>query len=319
MKAAFINKTGSADEINIGDLPVPEIGDNDVLIKVEYVSINHVDTFVRSGAFKTKMNFPFVIGRDAVGVIEKCGANIKNFSIGQRVWTNSMGYDGRNGVTSEFAAIPADRTYSVPENVDPKQLVASVHSSATAFILLTNVLRIKSGNKILVEGAAGHVCSKLVEIGKSLGLQVSTTSNPKDFTFLKKIGASNVFDYHQGLDKIAGTYDYIVDTSGKVDLSNNLSKLNLSGMVALITAPANNQFNFDVRDFYMNLKQIKGFVISHATLGQLSKAAEFLNHYFSEGKLLNDDLLELSLTDAQEGQKMLENNEKHTKKLILKI
>lgn len=319
MKAAVIEKVGLANEIKIAQIDIPEIGCNDVLIRVHATSVNHVDTFVRSGAFETNMKFPFVVGRDAVGIVEKIGENVQGFSIGQKVWTNSMGYDGRQGVTSEFASIPAERLFAVPKGVDEFKLLASVHSSATASILLNDVLHAKSGKKILIEGAAGHVGTKLVSIAKLLGLTVSVTSNPKDFSYLDSIGASRSYDYSKSLSEISENFDYIVDTSGKNDLELNLQRLNQRGQIGLITAPKSDEFSFSVREFYMNLKQIKGFVISHATLSQIQKAALILNKYFSDNKLLDDDLLIKTLEDVKYAHISLENNQYHHQRIIIKI
>lgn len=79
MQAAYITQNGEAKDIKIGELPKPEITNDEVLIKVNAVAVNHVDTFVRSGSFKTDTNFPFVIGRDAVGQVEEVGADVTVF------------------------------------------------------------------------------------------------------------------------------------------------------------------------------------------------------------------------------------------------
>ncbi|KRK81110.1 alcohol dehydrogenase catalytic domain-containing protein [Companilactobacillus nodensis] len=180
MKAAYINQTGSYNEIKIGELPTPVVGDIDVLVKIDYVSVNHVDTFVRAGGFETSMKFPFVIGRDAVGTVTRIGNSVTRFNVGDHVWTNSMGYDGRNGVASELAAIPESRLFKAPD-VDEVQLIASLHSSATAAIVLHDVFGIKRNKNILIEGAGGHVGTKLVQLSKLSGLNVTTTSNARDF------------------------------------------------------------------------------------------------------------------------------------------
>ncbi len=95
MKAAYITQNGSAKDIIIGDLPKPQIAEDEVLIKVNAVSVNHVDTFVRSGSFETDTSFPFVIGRDAVGEVVETGANVTGFSegtgFGPTVWVTRDG------------------------------------------------------------------------------------------------------------------------------------------------------------------------------------------------------------------------------------
>lgn len=321
MRAAYITENGEAKDIKVGDLPKPEISKGEVLIKVNAVSVNHVDAFVRSGSFKTETNFPFVIGRDAVGQVEEVGADVTGFSKGNWVWTNSMGYAGRQGVTSEYAAIPATRLFHVPEKVEPTQLVASVHSSATAAIVLTKVFGAVSGSSILVEGAAGHVGTKFVQMAHIMGLKVVTTSNSSDFDLLDRLGSDERLDYGKSLKKQLAKadiqkVDYVVDTSGQVPLQDNLQALNPGGTVCLITAPKNNKFSFDVRKFYTQSKTISGSVISNAPLDQIQDAAKFINRLMADGYLLEDSVLEKSYEDAAWAHKKLEKNSKKKKILL---
>ncbi|WP_462394550.1 quinone oxidoreductase family protein [Lentilactobacillus parabuchneri] len=323
MKAAYITQNGSAKDIIIGDLPKPQIAEDEVLIKVNAVSVNHVDTFVRSGSFETDTSFPFVIGRDAVGEVVETGANVTGFSEGNWVWTNSMGYQGRQGVTSEFAAIPADRLFHVPENVDPIQLVASIHSSATAAIVLKNIFKFQSGSAILIEGAAGHVGTKFVQMAHILGLKAVTTSQQKDFDLLDRLGSDDCLDYTKSLSKqleksTISQVDYAVDTSGKVSLADNLRALKLGGQVCLITAPKPEKATFNVRKFYTQSKTIHGFVISNASLDQIQEAGKFINRMMADGYLLEDDVLEKSYTQAAWAHQKLEENAKK-KKILLKF
>lgn len=317
MRAAYINQIGDVDEIKIGNIAKPEILDDDVLVKVSAVSVNFVDTFVRSGSFKTELEFPFVIGRDAVGIVSSMGKNVKDFQIGDLVWTNSMGYDGRSGVTSEFASIPKDRLFVLPKDVDPIKAVAAVHSSATAAILLRDILKVQKGYKILVEGAAGHVGRKLISLAKSMGLKVSTTSNSKDFTELQRLGIENLYDYCKPITSIPDKFDYIIDTSGKVHLQDNLNNLNLGGQIGLITSPKNGRFSFNVRKMYMQDQSIKGFVISHATIKQLRNAAELLNRNFAMGKLLDDEIKSMPMEQAAQAHKILVDGQSGNKKIVL--
>lgn len=319
MRAAYIEHVGSIDQIKIGELPVPRIQDDSVLIKVTAVAVNFVDTFVRSGSFKTNLTFPFIIGRDAVGEVVQVGKSIQQFQKGDLVWTNNMGYDGRQGPTSEFALIPEDRLYPIPENIDSIKIVASVHSSATAAILLKNILQVKAGHSILIEGAAGHVGTKLVAIAKALHLNVTTTSNVKDFAKLQKIGVKESFDYHHNIKLIPQNFDYIIDTSGRVNLADNLAKLNLHGQIGLITAPASNRFTFNVRSMYTSDQAVKGFVISHASVEQLSSASQLLNQLFIKGQLLDDSILKLPMSQAAKAQSMLVSKESQGQKIVLTL
>src|SRR5690625_6923300 len=91
MKVAFVRRTGPADSISTGRWPVPECGPADVLIKASALAVNHVDLFVRSGAYQTPLPMPFVIGRDCVGRVASTGSGVEGFSVGDFVWWNSLG------------------------------------------------------------------------------------------------------------------------------------------------------------------------------------------------------------------------------------
>lgn len=321
MQAAYITKTGSYQQIQVGDLPDPVIKPNEVLVKVQAVAVNHVDTFVRSGAFKTELSLPAVIGRDAVGTVQALGSAVTAFETGQLVWTNSMGYAGRPGVTSTLAAIPADRLFPVPVEVAPQQLIAAVHSAATAVILIKSVLKLHAGETVVIEGAAGHVGTKLVQVAHALGIQVLATMNRRDFDRVATLGSQQNYDY-QGDFAAAMAQQYpqgvagIIDTSGKVALQTNLNLLGLGGRIGLITAPTSNQFTFDVRQLYMQQQQIKGFVISHASLAQLQSAGTIVNQLMSQGRLLDDEYQVLPFSKAAQAHHWVETG--HTKaKLIL--
>lgn len=317
MKAAYIEKTGQPDTIKIGSLPMPELGDDEVLVKVQAVAINPVDTLIRSGRYQTTLHFPFVIGRDAIGEVVKVGSAVSAFKVGDVVWTNSMGYDGRPGVTSEYAAIPATRLFHAPGSVSPTQLIAAVHSAATAAILLDDILQVKAKQSILIEGAAGHVGRKLVTLAKLKHLTVSTTSNVNDFATLRSLAADHCYDYQLPLNQLHESFDVIVDTSGQITLADNIAHLNLAGQIGLITVPKPSERQFDVRDFYTHSQSIKGFVMSHATLEQLQKTGQKLNRLFAKNLLLDDDLELLPMTEAAKGHQLLEQHQNGKKKLVL--
>lgn len=319
MKAAIFQNFGKPNQITIDDVAVPVVEDDEILVEVTAASVNHVDTFVRAGTFKTAVTTPHIIGRDMVGTVTGIGADVIGFNIGDLVWTNSMGYDGRMGVTCEFVAVPQDRLYHIPKQVDPIQLVAAVHSSATASIILQRIMHVVTGQTILIEGAGGHVGTKIVQLAQELGLVITTTSAPRDFDKLKMMGSARCLDYHDVLDNLINSFDHIIDTSGKVELETNFEHLNQGGEVTLITAPANNQFQFNVSQFYTNRKQLNGFVISHASVDELAEAATQLNESFKKGLLLDDDINILPLTDARLAHEQIENGQHHRQRLILSL
>ncbi|MDO4670735.1 MAG: zinc-binding dehydrogenase [Aerococcus sp.] len=304
MKAAYIKTTTGYDSIRYGEFPEPNVGAHEVLIQVEACSVNVVDTLICQGIYQTPMTFPAVLGRDAIGVILAVGSAVTKFKVGERVWTNSMGYANRQGVTAERIAVPENRLFLAPENVDPRALIASVHPAATAEIVLDSVMNLQPGETLLVEGAAGHVGKRLVELANERGATALTTSAPHDFEKLQQLGATHCFDYHDEnlkahIQQVVPTkMDHIIDTSGKVALQANLDLLAVGGQITMITAPS--ETTFAGLDFYTSDQVIQGFVISRASLEQIMAAGEKINAYFAQGKLLETEITVRPLSEIQQ-------------------
>ncbi len=97
MKAAFVKQAGPAESIVYGDFPQPQPSGAQVLVKVGAVSVNPIDTYVRSGAVKMEMPLPFIVGCDLAGIVAAVGPEAKRFKPGDRVWGSNQGSDGSTG------------------------------------------------------------------------------------------------------------------------------------------------------------------------------------------------------------------------------
>lgn len=95
MKAAFIRQTGTPDVIEYGDLPTPEPGPTEVLVKVGAVSVNPIDTYIRSGMIKVATSFPYIVGCDLAGTVERVGSQVTRLKAGDRVWGSNQSLFGR--------------------------------------------------------------------------------------------------------------------------------------------------------------------------------------------------------------------------------
>lgn len=130
-----------------------------MLVRVAAVAVNPVDTFVRSGAYRTPIPFPFVVGRDLVGTVVAYGSEAAGFALGDRVWCNSLGHDGRQGAAAQYAIVASDRLYRLPQGIDPLTAVAVAHPAATAYLGLTVHAGLVPGETIYIAGGGGHVGS----------------------------------------------------------------------------------------------------------------------------------------------------------------
>ncbi|EWT04017.1 oxidoreductase, partial [Intrasporangium chromatireducens Q5-1] len=195
MRAAYVTRLGGPDAIEVGQLPDPRVGPGDVLVRVDYSPVNHVDTFVRSGRYPTLTPFPFVIGRDLVGTVVTIGAGVGHVEPGQPVWCNSMGHGGRQGAASELVAVPADRLYPVAPQADPVELAALVHPAATAWLGLFRHARLQLGETVVVMGAGGAVGSAVVQLASRSGARVIALTGARSVDWARACGADAVLDH----------------------------------------------------------------------------------------------------------------------------
>ena len=282
MRAAYVTELGAADAIRVGELPVPAAGPTDVLVRVEVVAVNPVDTMVRSGAYPTPTPFPFVIGRDLVGTVAVAAPGAAGFAPGDRVWCNSLGHGGRQGSFAEYAVVPAERLYQLPAGVDPVAAVAVLHPAATAYLALFRHGALRPGETVYVGGGAGNVGSALTSLASLGGARVLVGARPEDVGWCRAAGAAEVVDYHD--PELRGRLralapegvDLYVDTSGHLDLPAAVDLLAARGRLVLL-AGGGQRLTLPVGPLYTHDRRILGFVISRASTGDLAEAAAVLN------------------------------------------
>src|SRR4026207_2552747 len=132
MKACFIEKPGPPESIVYGDLPTPQPGPSECLVKVSAVAVNPIDTYIRSGMVKMDLPSPFIVGCDLAGTVVEVGAGVKGFKKGDRVWGSNQGLFGRQGTFAEYAAVDEKWLYPAPANVSDEQAAAIALVGITA-------------------------------------------------------------------------------------------------------------------------------------------------------------------------------------------
>ena len=289
MKAAYIEKLGPPDNIIFGDLPKPVLGPSQVLVKVVAVAVNPIDTYIRSGAYSTRMDFPFIVGRDMVGVAESVGGGVQSFSPTDRVWCNNQGYDGRQGTFAEYLTIDQEFLYPLPDGVDEQRTVAVLHSATTASIGLMREARLRSGESVFINGGAGNVGSAILQLAVNLGARVIVTAgSDEDIEYCGALGAERVVNYKSGdIVKAISEFapngiDVYWDTTTKPDFERAVPVLAHRGRV-IVMAGMDAHPAFPVGAFYTKDCSMHGFAITNAT-------AEELQHY---AKLINDCLAKI--------------------------
>ena len=322
MSAAYIDTLGGAGSIRFGDLPVPEPAAAEVLVRMEASEVNHVDLFVRSGAFPTPLPFPFVIGRDLVGTVVAVGEAVAEFSPGDRVWSNSLGHDGRQGTFSEYVAAPVERLYRLPDDITPAEAAPVLHAAGTAYIGLVREARLRPGETIVVGSASGAVGTAIVELAAAMGAHVIAGASTGDEEWVADCGAATVIDKHAGdfhrqVEQAApGGVDVWWDPSGAYDFDRSVPLLaqgaRVIAMAGMQAAP-----RLPLGQLYTRDASVLGFAISNASAADLAEAAQAINGMFATGRLRGRIGATFHLAEAAEAHRALEDGRVRGRILIL--
>jgi NADPH:quinone reductase-like Zn-dependent oxidoreductase len=285
-----VDQLGDPSVIEVAELPVPAVGPLDVLVSAETMAVNHVDTFVRSGSYATPTPFPFVIGRDLVGTVSSVGAGVTGFSVGDRVWTNSMGHGGRQGTFADVVVVPAERLYPLPSRVPSYDAARVLHVAATAWLGLFRHARLSLGETVLVNGAGGGVGTAVVQLAKAAGARVVATTSESDMEWVRSCGADVVLDYRtpslaEAVESAAPSgVDVWWDNSGFNDVGFALPRLAIGGRFVMISG-LDSRPSVRAGDLYTRDVSLLGFAISNASVSDLASAAQAINAMLARGSL----------------------------------
>lgn len=263
--------------MQLEEVPVPQPGRREVLVKMIATSINGADLIQRRGTLTINNKFPKTVGLDVVGRVVKLGAHVKEYQLGDLVWGN---VNVRTNAAAEYVSCPVRNIQLLPARIDPVEAAALPTTMVTALTVLVDKGHLKSGERVLVRGIGG-VGLAAVQVAHAFGGEVVAlgSQNSKAAT---RYGAAEAFDYHQTPLSELGSFDLIVDTVGS-DLARFRNLLTPQGR--LLTVSTN--FHHPVRalaDILLSLrygKQRTRMVIGYPTRERL----RLLNRLVEAGKV----------------------------------
>lgn len=191
MKAVRIKEHGGPEVMSYEDVDVPELGANDVLVKIEAAGINYIDTYQRSGLYQIPL--PATLGLEGAGTVEEVGAEVTLFTKGDRV-----AYTSVLGSYAEYAAVPEEKLVGIPDGVSYAEGAAAMLQGCTAHYLSQSTYPIKNGDSALIHAAAGGVGLLLIQMAKMAGaFVIGTCSTEEKAELARAAGADEVILYSQ--------------------------------------------------------------------------------------------------------------------------
>lgn len=291
MKAAFITQPGPPEAIVYGDLAVPVVSGTRVLVKVSAVSVNPLDTYIRSGLVKMDLPQPFIVGCDLAGVVEAVGPEVEMIEKGDRVWGTNQGLLGRQGTFAEYAAVDECWLYPTPPGVSDEQAAAISLVGITAHLGLVRDARLQACETVLVNGGSGGVGSTVVQMAKALGAKViALAGSEAKLAVCRQLGADHVLNYRSAdldaaIKKVApGGVNVWWETTREPDFDRVVAALGPRGRMVLM-AGREARPPFPVGPFYVKGCSLHGFVMFTAHPDEQRDAAEDINRWLAEGKV----------------------------------
>lgn len=219
MKAAIRRKYCSPNQIKIESIDKPIPNEDEVLIKVYAATVNRTDCanltakpFIMRFVLGLMKPRQIILGTDFSGEIISKGKTVKSFEVGDKVFGfNDTGSESH----SEYITTTEENLFHIPENIDLKKAVASLEGAHYAYTFIHKV-NIKSGQRVLINGATGGIGSALLQFVKHYDVKITATCNTKNIELIKSLGAEKIYDYtREDFTKDKDKYDFIFDAVGK--------------------------------------------------------------------------------------------------------
>jgi NADPH:quinone reductase-like Zn-dependent oxidoreductase len=328
MKALYYDEQKGYAGIKIGDFPVPEITDAEVLVRVKAFSLNHLDVWVMGGNYPVRVPLPHIFGSDASGVVQKTGAFATHIKPGDEVIVHPglscgncerclSGHDNEcagfsllgviaSGVSSEYVKVPAANVFKKPEGLSFEEAAGIGITYATAWNSLVLRAGIRQGDTVVIHAAGSGVGTALIQVAKLYNAAVITTAGddwkiPK----AKDLGADVVInhrkeDFVEAVKRATsgGLADIVVDHVGAATFNKSLSCLKRGGRLVTFGATSGDEVPISLRYLFGKNISIHGVYV-----GPKAAAAHYLQLLPDKLKTVVDSVFEFE--DARKAYEKL--------------
>ncbi|MEU7121549.1 NADP-dependent oxidoreductase [Streptomyces zaomyceticus] len=238
MRAFMVEKYGDATGMRAAEMPDPQVGADDVLVKIHAASVNPLDMKIRNGDLKAILPYrlPLVLGNDLAGTVVRVGSSVDRFAVGDEVWARPD--KDRIGTFAELLAVHQDDLAPKPATLTMTEAASLPLVALTAWQALVERANVQPGQKVLIHAGAGGLGSITIQLAKALGAHVATTASTAKVGLVKELGADEVIDYRtQNFEEILDGYDVVLDSLGGENLAKSLRILKPGGLAISVAGP----------------------------------------------------------------------------------
>ena len=243
MKAFIVDKYGKDSRLRAGQLPEPEIGDHDVLVRILASGVNPLDAKIMAGEFKLVLPYkpPFVLGNDLAGVVERVGPGVQRFAPGEQVYARPD--KDRIGTFAELIAIDEADLALKPAALTMAEAASLPLVALTAWQALVEKADLQPGQRVLIHAGSGGVGTVAIQLAKHLGAYVATTTSTANLDWVRDLGADLVVDYRrEDFEQVLRDIDVVLDPLGGENLEKSLRVLRPGGLAIGIGGPPDPDF-----------------------------------------------------------------------------
>jgi NADPH:quinone reductase-like Zn-dependent oxidoreductase len=307
MKAVRVHRFGPPEVISLDDLPNPEPGRGEVVVRVKAAGIGPWDALLRSGKSVLPQPLPLILGSDLSGEVDSVGAGVEKFKVGDEVF--GVTNERFTGAYAEYAVAKAAMLAPKPKRLNHTHAASIPVVAVTAWQMVFDLAQVSSGQAVLVHGGAGNVGGYAVQLAKRAGAMVIATASAENAPYVRGLGADGVIDYRtRRFEERVKEIDAVIDTVGGETLDRSYSVLKRGGIVVSVAAQPSREKaeHYGVRAL---------FFLVLVTTQRLTMIAEMLD----AGALQSEVGEVLWLDEARKGHEMLEGVPHRRGKIVIKV
>ena len=252
MKAFIVERYGSKDGLRAGEVPEPELRDDEVLVQVHAAGVNPLDAKIRNGEFKLILPYrpPFVLGHDVAGVAIRVGPRVRQFKPGDQVYARPD--DFRIGAFAEYIAVKEESLALKPKGLTMEEAASIPLVGLTAWQALIEKANLKKGQKVFIQAGSGGVGTFAIQLAKHLGATVATTTSASNVELVKSLGADVVVDYKaQDFADVLRDFDVVLNSQDGKTLKKSLRVLKAGGRLVSLSGPPDPEFGEQIRSSWL--------------------------------------------------------------------